>query len=161
MTKVLPRPIRLLMSLRDKILKKTVEDGECWIWTGAKHNKGYGRMRIGGKRGKWVRVHRLMYEEIFGAIPDGLLVCHRCDRPACVNPSHLFLGTPADNMADKILKGRASTKSKRVYAHEIRKKFKSLTMELASKYGVTEATIRRVASGKGWDEPVDHQFNST
>ncbi len=129
----------------------------CWVWLGTKSDNGYGRLRIGGKRaGRWHRVHRLMYEEVVGPIPEGLQVCHRCDNPPCVNPEHLFLGTPADNMADKILKGRASTLSKRAYSHDIRKQVGEVVARLAQKYGVSEATVRRIASGKGWDEPVAH-----
>jgi hypothetical protein len=63
-------------------------------------------MRIGGRHGKDVTVHRLVWEEANGPIPDGLHVLHRCDVPACCNIDHLFLGTPADNLRDQIAKGR-------------------------------------------------------
>lgn len=79
----------------------------CWIWQGAKNSKGYPCLRIGGRAGKTVSVHRLVVELQYGAIPTGMMACHHCDTPACVNPAHLYLGTAHDNARDKIQRGRA------------------------------------------------------
>ena len=78
---------------------------ECWPWR-ATQWRGYGKIGIGGATGTDVRAHRVSWEIHNGPIPAGMLVCHRCDAPSCVNPAHLFLGTQRDNMADMLAKGR-------------------------------------------------------
>jgi len=69
-------------------------------------NGCYGSIRVGGRKGKTVKLHRLAWEEAFGPIPDGMSVCHTCDVPACCNPAHLFLGSQQDNVTDMMNKGR-------------------------------------------------------
>ena len=81
-------------------VKKT--DG-CWLWTGHLDYQGYGDFTIGRKQR--YRAHR--YSVILdGRDPTGKYVCHHCDNPSCVRPDHLFIGTPLDNMQDKMKKGR-------------------------------------------------------
>jgi len=95
-------------------------------------------------------VHRLAWEA-FNAepIPDGLLVLHKCDNPKCFNPQHLFLGTQKDNMWDCINKNRKNhfRKIKIEDLHKI-KRSKLSSTELALKYNVTSARIRKIKSGK-------------
>jgi hypothetical protein len=78
----------------------------CWAWTGARVPQGYGLIKR--KDGSQCRAHRIAYELAFGAIPAGMFVCHRCDNPGCIRPSHLFLGTHHENMADMVIKGRSA-----------------------------------------------------
>lgn len=81
--------------------------GDCLVWTGGCNKYGYGQIGDSdfGPR-KMTNVHRLMYERTVGPIPIGMFVCHTCDNPPCCNPQHLWLGTPHDNMVDKVRKGR-------------------------------------------------------
>lgn len=75
----------------------------CVEWTGGRDQLGYGRISI---RGTTVRAHRLSWELKNGPIPAGMIVCHKCDNPPCINPDHLFIGTHRDNAADRFAKGR-------------------------------------------------------
>lgn len=84
----------------------------CWEWSGGVFNEGrkglcYGRVWFKGRNRT---VHRLVWEEFYGEIPEGLEVCHTCDNPKCWRPDHLFLGTHKENMEDRKLKGRNNSK---------------------------------------------------
>lgn len=79
-------------------------DSPCWIWSGGRKSRGYGCLLGPVGRGT-MTAHRLAYELEHGPIPEGMQVLHHCDNPPCVR--HLFLGTNADNVADKVKKGRA------------------------------------------------------
>jgi hypothetical protein len=92
------------MPLHERFFSKVDKKDSCWIWTGARDaREGYG---VFWYQGRSQRAHRVSWEIHFGSIPDGMKVCHKCDTPSCVNPSHFFLGTDADNVADRNRKGR-------------------------------------------------------
>ena len=83
----------------------------CWLWTGTTVRSGYGHIAayIGGKQYAF-RAHRIAALIAGHDIPTGMLVCHSCDNPSCVNPAHLFVGTNRDNQRDMFAKGRCSAR---------------------------------------------------
>jgi hypothetical protein len=140
-------------------------------WQGARDTDGYGLVRTpDGMR----RAHRWAYEQAIGPIPDGFLVCHHCDNPPCLNPVHLFIGTNADNIADRDAKGRAALGERngsRLYperrprgeAHvravlnnERVALIRALTQEgrsqriIARDIGVSRGAVQHVLAGRTW-----------
>ena len=94
-----------------KDTSQTFYDNErCWEWTAHRNTDGYGQLNIGGKV---ERVHRVAWVIAYGEIPDGLLVCHRCDNRCCIRFSHLFLGTEKDNAIDREIKNRGNHEATR------------------------------------------------
>ena len=91
--------------LPERFWKRVKKTKDCWEWQGMKKKDGlpYGLVKIFFRR---FYAHRVAWELTNGPIPKGLNVLHRCDNPVCVRPSHLFLGTQADNIADMVSKGR-------------------------------------------------------
>ena len=93
----------------ERVLARSVQQGDCLVWTGATDSNGYGRITVGSRIDASRRlesVHRVAWEHHHGPIPTGLSVLHTCDNPPCVRREHLFLGTHADNMRDMTRKGR-------------------------------------------------------
>lgn len=141
---------------------------ECWEWQKGLFQNGYGQFRVGRTKQK---AHRVAYFLWYGYLPKNL-ICHHCDNPKCVNPTHLFNGTSKDNSRDRDRKGRAGdggSKMKRLTGtckginnpahkltpynvHEIR----CLCLEgytyryLAKKFGVCTSTIGNINHGKTW-----------
>lgn len=129
---------------------------ECWLWTGHVNTYGYGNLRVAGN---WVLTHRLSYEWVHGPIPAGMHVCHRCDTPRCVNPDHLFLGTPSDNIDDMVRKGRQNYGERHPQAKLIPEEVLAIRAAghgrrerevLAARFGVTWQHVANVQLGKCW-----------
>ena len=129
----------------------------CLLWLGATNGDGYGNIQLNGRVHK---AHRVAFAEKVGPIPPGVHVLHRCDVPSCVNPAHLFLGTHAENMVDKVKKGRLKRmrgekngRAKLCSADIVA--IRALRGEMAHEkiahlFGVSRQLIGRIQSGKRW-----------
>lgn len=160
------QPLRSLTEAELKRFEKKVivrQVNECWPWSAGKCN-GYGRYSVArkGRNPHSFSAHRVAFYLWCRQDPGGLSVCHTCDNPICCNPSHLFLGTNADNVRDKVSKGRqyapkgelhgeAKLDSKRVL--EIRRLYMSGDFgqrKLAEKFGVSRTLIGNIVRGTAW-----------
>lgn len=136
---------------------KVDKSGECWLWTGALDPSGYGQFQAPGHR----RAHRWIAEQTYGPIPAEKQVCHHCDNPACVRPDHLYIGTPADNYRDRVVRKTGARGERHAHAKltweqvtRIRQRYAQgdISQEhLATEYGVTQSCISRVIRRAGWN----------
>lgn len=144
--------------------ERTVRDdlGPCWEWNGTRSH-GYGRVRR-AEGGYMAMAQRVAYETWVGPVGDAH-VLHRCDNPPCINPAHLFLGTNADNIADRVAKGRdgnhkgeAHGGSKLTDEQVIAIRAETgLQREIAARYGVSQQLISQVRLGQGWSHVTEEE----
>jgi hypothetical protein len=151
-------------------------DDACWEWLGTRGSSGYGEVRVNKRLQK---AHRRAWELTNGPIPEGKVVCHRCDNPGCCNPKHLFVGTHSDNMADMVAKGRqqrdgwkhwnplrkwakgeasGSAKLTEAQVREIRRRFEAggiSKVQLGREYNVTDVLIGKIVNKQVWTHVED------
>lgn len=138
-----------------RVSEITPNERGCLIWSGAKDGNGYGTLQY---RKRTFLAHRYAYEQHIGAIPAGMLVCHRCDTPPCVNTEHMFLGTLQDNMDDRNSKSRQAkgerggrTKISEQAVREIKANHKNVSaLELAARFGISRCQVYVIRSGLSW-----------
>ncbi len=154
-------PQKTLVPLAERFpsyLSPTNANG-CILWSGGKDPDGYGKTGTGGGKVS-LYAHRVAWELVHGPIPDGLRVLHRCDNPPCVNVEHLFLGTDADNVADRTSKNRQAcgersgmARLKETQVREIRILYANGGWShdsLANTYHVCYGTIWNILNNKTW-----------
>jgi hypothetical protein len=157
-----------MTNLSQRFEAKFVRRGidECWLWTGSiQKSTGYGKIGKGPAGSGWEYAHRVAWRLSNGEIPPGLCVLHRCDNRPCVNPRHLFLGSKADNAADRNRKGR--TKAGRPSPGEANGRAKLAAADvdrvrllyglggrsmasLGREFGVSHTQVQRVLSKENW-----------
>ena len=146
-------PLTRLMSYVEK------SDG-CWMWTGGLMSRGlpYGKAWLNGRT---IPAHRAVWILTYGSIDRRSLVCHACDVPACVNPSHLFLGSPAENTADMFKKGRAhDRRGENAGGSKLTVRDVDLIREMISRgvtqdeiaqhFAVSQTMVSRIKTKKSW-----------
>lgn len=125
----------------------------CWLWTGSIASHGYGVFSVGRDR---IRAHRFAWMTSRGPVPQGQDVCHSCDQPSCVNPSHLFVASHHDNLLDSVRKGR-----KRVFGRQklnaaavldIRSRAAAgeLHRSIAADHGIRRHSVSGIVHRKSW-----------
>jgi hypothetical protein len=133
----------------------------CWVWIGHKDARGYGRFARNLHGIHHIKAHRWSWAYHNGKpIPDGMVVMHSCDLPACVNPEHLVIGTQAENIGDMYRKGRgynlgrtAHGRAKLTEADVAAIRKSSLTQdELAALYGIGQSQVSRIVRGESWQD---------
>lgn len=138
--------------------KITINQAGCHIYNGSWDSGGYGMVWF---KGKGIKAHRAAWTIIKGPIPQGRMILHKCDNPACVNVEHLFLGNQTDNMRDMISKGRrtplpgtangraALTEKQVLEILDLLRENKLTQAEIGERYKVAQTTISYI-KGKGW-----------
>jgi hypothetical protein len=140
--------LRLDRSLIPYIASKLIKVDDHWLWTGSLHGNHRDRPQI-KIDGTNYYVARIVWEVLYGPIPDGLEVCHKCDIPNCLEPRHMFLGTHKDNMFDSLKKGHYACKLNIEQVEEAKKdKANGMTYQrIADKFGVGISTIYNIING--------------
>lgn len=141
---------------RKKITFEIDPKTNCYINTSHPLNtQGYPRISVNGKR---ILLHRFIYEQCFGEIPEGMIICHKCDNPKCINPEHLFVGTFKKNYDDMVNKGRRKILYGEKHGNSKLTKNEVLKIrnsnlpyyKLASLYKVGWTTIYHIKKNESW-----------
>lgn len=146
------KPRHELITLMDRISGKyDISTSGCWIWNGNLNWAGYAMIWLNGKS---VRAHREVFKLTKGAIPDGDVICHSCDNPACVNPEHLFSGNRDVNNKDCVSKMRNAFGVKNGHARLSREVIDKIIADtrpqyvIALEFGINQSHVSRIKSFK-------------
>jgi hypothetical protein len=147
--------------LEKRFWAKVVKSEGCWNWRGSTDSKGRANINTNG-RPKYAAI--VSWEMINGTVPNGLVVCHKCDNKLCVRPDHLWVGTQRENMQDMIDKGRMklpprtrgekhpTAKVTWDIVREIRANTTDTQATMAVRYGLCVSAVGHIKSGRNWKE---------
>lgn len=150
---------------KESLIASAVPQANGCLFLGACATDEYPTIRLSGRK---MRANRAIWLLAFGPIPDGLMVCHKCDQPKCINPEHLFLGTAGDNIRDASAKGRMPgpfgakchrakltdetvLQIRKLHANGLDK------FEIANRFGMSPSGIYKILCGDRWK----HLFTAT
>jgi hypothetical protein len=142
----LPHPL-VLFELMSNI--RPSGRSECWPWVGAIHKDGHGQY-------DGFPAHRMVYQALYGPLPDDVVVRHTCDNPPCCNPRHLITGSHADNVADRVARDRSAKGQRNGRAKLTEQQAKEIIASphthayLAMVYNVSRDTVKKIRAGKLW-----------
>ena len=125
----------------ERFWEKVDKNGDCWEWTAQVDRDGYGQFWFNRES---VRAHRHAHSLARGPIPDGMLICHHCDNPGCVRPSHLFMGTQGDNTRDSISKERWTDNRGELHPNSRLTEKDVLEIRRLATLGVKQSLLRRM-----------------
>ena len=138
----------------ERLLKKPyrLTTTGCWEWQGGRDSWGYGALKA--QNGTQVGAHRLAHEVWIGPIPEGLQVNHHCDNPPCINPEHLYAGTPRENMQDRGVRLRQGSRKLLpqdvVKIRELLSETELTQRAIGERFNVSKETVAAIKAGRVW-----------
>jgi len=155
----IPRKPAKCRPIKEVLSNYRVAENECWEWSGTLDIDGYGVACFKGERQK---AHRLSFSHHVEPIKQGLIICHKCDNPSCINPNHLYQGTSQDNTNDMIARKRQNPpigersgnavleiEQVRAIKHDPRRHNK-----IAMDYGIAASTVSSIKTGRNWSRAL-------
>jgi hypothetical protein len=139
--------------IAEAFFTKVEKTATCWLWKGLTDADGYGAFPYAKRL---YRAHRLSLELAGAVVPKGAFVCHHCDNPQCVNPAHLYVGTPQSNVADKVARGRVPRGEQRWWSKLTEQDVRAIRSasgthaSIAEAYGVARSNVSLIKAGRIW-----------
>lgn len=154
--------VPLKKTLEERFIEKIeiVTESGCWLWNGYIREGRHGQSSMNGRV---VYAHRLSWELAYGPIPKGLVVCHKCDVPFCVNPNHLFIGTQADNIGDCVRKSRHTFGEKKYCAKLSADQVRRIRSDgrgpsaIADEFCISAPTVCDIKARRSWRHIPEHE----